>query len=498
MSAGPPSTATPNRRRPLAALTVAFAISRLVAYLAGVRFDDSVLRGTPLTDMWQLLDVRLLRSDLLNSVWHLDSQPPLFNLYAGFLLHLPSGVRRPTEVAVALLLGMVLTWCTYLLQIELGVPSLAALLVTVVGIVASPAYLLYENWLNYAYPTAVLATVAAWCLIRFLRSPQIRFGLGWAGCMAAIVLLSSSYQVEWMAVATIPVIVVLRHQWRLAVAILIGPLLVVLAWYVKDAAQVGTVTTSDWLGMNLARSVLYRAPADQVAALQRQGHLDALASVPPFAGPHVYSPRYVAITPSTIAAVGALTKADGATNFNNPLYASVATRYLHDDLVWIQAHPRAYVDDVAGSGAVWLVATDQNFTNSVNWPAVRGYAWLYDKSVEWQPVQNPAPGFVVFSRGWHRPAWLSIQAIAVYLLALGVIPLLAWRRRRRDPAWSATLAVLWWTSLYALATSTLFEIGENERFRSELGPIPLILAVVVVTESVRWVRSRRRAPRPRP
>ena len=275
------------------------------------------------------------------------------------------------------------------------------------------------------------------------------------------------------------------------------PVLVVGAWYVKDYAQVRTTTTSSWLGMNLARSVLFRAPAGQVAELQRQGRLDALASIPPFAGPHVYSPRFVQARPSPVAAVGALTKADGATNFNNPLYAAIAKRYLADDLVWIRAHPRAYADDVAGSVAVWLVATDQNFTNSVDWPAMRNYAWLYDKVVEWQPVQDPAPGFVVFARGWHRPAWLSVQAIVVTLLALVGGPVVAWRRRRSDPALAATVAVLWWTTAYAMATSTLIEIGENERFRSELGPLPLVLAVVVVTAAIQWAwRRRRGAPTP--
>ena len=69
--------------------------------MASVRFDDSVLRGTPLTDMWQLLDVRLLRDHLAVSVWHLNMQPPLFNVYVGFLVKLPTDVRRPVEAVCA-------------------------------------------------------------------------------------------------------------------------------------------------------------------------------------------------------------------------------------------------------------------------------------------------------------------------------------------------------------------------------------------------------------
>jgi hypothetical protein len=479
---------------PVAVLVVAYGVTRVWAAVAGVRYDDSVLRGTPLTDMWQLLDVRLLKDHLASSLWHLNSQPPLFNLYAGVLLKLPTGLRRPVEVVCSLGLGLMLVVGAYLLQVELRVPRVAALVVTLVVVVASPAYLLYENWLNYAYPTAALVTFGAWCLVRFLRTGRARFGLGFFGAYATMVLLNSTYQVEWLLIAAVPVLVVLRHRWRTVLAVAAVPVLVVAGWYVKDYVQVGTTATSSWLGMNLARSILYQAPAGQISDLQHQGRMNAVASIPSFAGPEVYSPRYVTAVPDPVPAVGALHKADGATNFNNPLYVHVSSLYLHDDLVWIRAHPHEYADDVLNSLGVWFVGTDQNFTDSINWPAARAYARVYDRVVEWQPTQDPAPAIVVFRRGWHRSAWLSGQALAVYALALVGAPVLAWRRRRSDPALAGTLAVLWWTTLYALATSSLVEIGENERFRSELGPVPTILAVVVVTAVVRlaWSARRRR------
>jgi len=289
------------------------------------------------------------------------------------------------------------------LMVELRVPRWAALAVTLVCVVASPAYLLYENWLDYAYPTAVLGIFGAWSLIRFLRTHRARFGIGFFGAYAAMVLLNSSYQIEWLLVAAVPVVIVLRKQWRTVLAVAAVPVLLVAGWYVKDYVQVGTTTTSSWLGMNLARSVLFHAPADQVHELQQQGRLNAVASIPPFYGPRVYWPRYVLARPSPVAAIGTLNKVDGAPNFNNPLYVNLSSQYLHDDIVWIETHPHAYADDVVNSLGVWFVGTDQNFTNSVNWPAMRGYARFYDKAVEWQPTQDPAPAFVLFAPGWHRP-----------------------------------------------------------------------------------------------
>lgn len=209
-------------------------------------------------------------------------------------------------------------------------------------------------------------------------------------------------------------------------------------------------------------------------------------------------PRFASARPNADPALGARYKANGAPNFNNPLYVTVSSQYLHEDLAWIRANPGRYARDVAGSVRLWLVGTDQNFTDSPNWPHVAPYARLYDRVVEWQPAEDPAPGLAVFDRSRWQWSWLSLQTTAVTLLALVAAPVLAWRRRRRDPAVAGALAVLWWTALYAFAASSLVEIGENERFRFELGPVPLVLATVVVTEAVRSVAARRRACRAAP
>ncbi len=61
----------PSSGRPLVILVGLFVASRLIAWTAGVRFDDSTL-----TWYWQFLDVELLRQDLARSLWYLHAQPP--------------------------------------------------------------------------------------------------------------------------------------------------------------------------------------------------------------------------------------------------------------------------------------------------------------------------------------------------------------------------------------------------------------------------------------
>ena len=407
--------------------------------------------------------------------------------------HRPPAARRGL---CALALGLAMVVCAYLLQVELRVPRVAALVVTLVVVVASPAYLLYENWLNYAYPTAAVGTVGG--LVPGALPPH-RSGPGSASA-------SSAATRPWSC-STAPTrssgcwwrrcrcSVVLRHRWRTVLAVAAVPVLVVAGWYVKDYVQVGTTTTSSWLGMNLARSILYRAPAGQVAALQRQGRMNAVASVPPFAGPEVYSPRYVTAVPDPDAGGRGPPQVGRGHQLQQP---AVRPRV-------VALPPRRPRLDPGPSprvrrrrpqlarGVVRRAPTRTSPTRSTGRPPAPTPAPTTGSWSGSRPRTRPRASWCSPAAGTGRPGcrarpWPSTRW---HWSAPRCWP---GARRRSDPALAGTLAVLWWTTAYACTTTSLVEIGENERFRSELGPVPTVVAVVVVTAAVRaaWSRWHRR------
>ena len=71
---------------PHAVLTLAFGLSRLSCYLAGVRFD-----ATTLPYYLQFVDPKLLKSSLGQSIFYLKEQPPAFNVF----LVQPAAFRTP-------------------------------------------------------------------------------------------------------------------------------------------------------------------------------------------------------------------------------------------------------------------------------------------------------------------------------------------------------------------------------------------------------------------
>jgi hypothetical protein len=476
------------RWRILLVLTGLFALSRMIYALAGIRFqmlDRIPKQGSFLPYFWQLLDPNLLQHHLLASVWNLNSQPPLFNLGIGILLKLPFGSQEPVAQIVFLLLGLAIVLSTYLILVELRVPTWLAFAVSVFVIV-NPTYVLYENWLSWSYPTAAFLTFSVLCLLRFLRTRSVWWGFGFFSSVMIVIFLDSAYQLPWLAAALVIAFVVARRQWRSVAVAAVLPVLLVVGWVIKDASQVGTFTTSSWLGMNLTRTTLDSASPQQINAMIKAKTLTPIAAVPAFSPVDDYVPKYAHLPRGGSPAVDAPTIAPGIPNYNNSIYVAVSNQYLHDDLAFIRARPGRYASEVFSAAKLWTFPSDEYAYVLVNWLNIRPWSNFFDRTVLLRPAAKPSS--VVGA------AQLSYSTILVYLCAIIGTPIVIWRRRRDDPAAAAGLAYLVVTVLYSFAATSLIELGENQRFAMELGPLPLIAAVVVVVTALRGWRASDRKP----
>lgn len=474
----------PSRRQGLAVVVAAFVVSRVAYAAAGVRFDVSALSGDPTRDQWQLLDVRLLSHDLVRSLWNLHSQPPLYNLAVGLLLHLPAGARQPLAAAGFLGLGLLLVVATHGLLVELRVPPTAAVVLTLL-VVADPAAALYENWLSWSYPTAALTTAGAYGAVRLARTGRGRWAVLAAGAWAAVVLTDPTYQWPWLVVALGAAGYAARRHWRRLLAAAAAPLLVVGVWAVHDAVLFGTATTSSWVGMNVAHVTLARAAPGRIRALVARGTLDAVALVPAFSPVDRYGPVLGRPRATGVPVLDERTKADGVPNYDNLAYVAVSARYLHDDLAYVRADPGAYARAVGLALEVWAVPADQYPFLARNGAHLATYARVYDALAGWQARgTGDLAGYRAEGGRAPSPAQLSWSAVVVTVLAVagGGLVLL----RRRGPA---GLGALWWTVGWVVAVSGLGELGENMRFRFELGSLPLVVAAAATAALLRGRRA---------
>ena len=409
-------------RRGLMVVVGGFVVSQLAYAAIGIRFDATALHPLgPTEDMWQMLDTHLLTHDLVQSLWHLQSQPPLFNLFCGVLLHLPLGVQQPVAAGCFWLLGLLLACSTYLLLVELKIPPWAAAIVSLV-VVANPATVLYENWLSWSYPAASMLTVGAYCCARFMKTRQTGWGVGCFTCFALVVLADSTYQWVWLVAVLAAFLLFMRPAWRQVLLVAAVPLLLVGGWYAKNAGMFGTTTTSSWFGMNLASTTIARAPEAQLQKLVHEGRLSSIATKVAFGPVGVYDPQFVQTGATGVRTLDSRLKSDGGVNYNNLAYVAVSSQYLRADLAYIRTNPGAYARNVALGAEVWFVPADQFPLPSDNYAGddarISGYENFYDAAILWQAHSSVYAGFQAATRGAAPSVGAySYSTVVEYILA---------------------------------------------------------------------------------
>jgi hypothetical protein len=473
-AAGDSSSIRPSFRAPLV-ITGIFFVSRIAFFAAGVRFDMGAITGPE--SYWQVLDLHQLQHNLVQSIWYLQSQPPLFNTFTGMILHLPAGMRGPVLVISSLALGLALALSCYYLCLELRLPHWLSLLLTVL-VVLDPATVLYENWYFYSFPTAVVITFCALCVARYVRTKSSMWGLRFFGSLMTIVLLNSTFQWIWLVVATAVVFVVFTHRWKSVLIVASVPIALVSVWYVKNAVIFQTYTTSSWIGMNLANVTLVHANPGQFAKLLSEKKLSPLAVEGPFAELSAYGHALTAHGATGVVVLDQRTKSDGSVNFNNINYINISNLYLHDDLVYIKAYPASYVHEVVSATELFFQPQEQYVYLGPNANRISGYLVPYNLFVDLQAhTSNFAPpAGKVRHLSWEQ---MSMSAVLIYALATLVAPFAIWRQRR-DLPFAITLAFIWMSTVYVFVITSLGEFGENMRFRYDLGPLPMVAAAAVV------------------
>ena len=309
-----------SHRVPVAGIVTVFAASRIAAYAAGIRLEPD-----PLTWYWQYIEPALLKQRLLESLFYLHSQPPLFNAFLGLILK-----AFPASYAVALhvafiAMGLLSTIGLYVLLTQLGLPRVTRTVITAL-LCVSPAMLLYENWLFYEYPTLTLLIFAAVALHRFLSRDSVTAGLAFFSLAAALIYLRSVFQVVWLLAVVVALIAV--RPRRLVLASCAIPLGLVALLYAKNFAVFGTTTTSSWLGMNVARVTVSQLEPEERADLVKTGSLHEVSLARSFSEAAAYSNVLESPTPRGIPVLDRPAKDNGAENFNASIYIQVSRDYL--------------------------------------------------------------------------------------------------------------------------------------------------------------------------
>jgi len=450
---------------------MAFVVSRLAAFAAGMRFDSRKLG-----DAVQIADLSLLRHHLAESLWWMHGQPPLYNLYIGVIVKAFPGHLRTAFFVTQLLMGVVLAVSMYLLLERLRLsPRVAA--VGAIVFVVSPPVLLYEWMLFYDYPTLVLVTLSALLFVRMIDEPAVGRAAAFFASTATLTLTRTIFHPLWfvaqlgLALAAVP-----GRRRTVAVAAAV-PLAAVALIVGKNVVQFGVPGTSSWLGLGMSRLVLHDIPRADLRRLVSEGRVDRVVLVEPFVGgPGSYRSVVRRHRPTGHAILDERRTASGKPNFFNLDYVAVSRHYLRADRELIEARPGDVATSAKRAFEYFLQPESNTGSVAANRHAIHGWDSTFSL-------------FVLLSTPYaNRVSWLPALLFAFALAWGAVVGSRALRRSAPRDDW--IVLHCWLTLLVVGVGGNLAEAGENYRFRLVIDPLLFLLGVLAVSHLRRRIGRR--------
>ena len=453
---------------------VAVGLAARVAYwAAGVRFS-----AEPLDYYIQYIDPELLRHDLLRSLFYLRDQPPGFNAFLGVVVKLFPVHYAWAFAAAYFAFGVAFAVALYTLMVRLGVRVWLAALVTI-AFLDSPIAILYENWLFYTFPVAVILCVSALFLHRWLAGRRFADALAFFSLLALGVYWRNLLHPLWMVAIVVALFIVERTQRRQIVRAAAGPLLAVGALLVKHFI----VFHAPFQGrpmqqMNFAAMTAMRIPEAERARLVRE-HTLVISDVPIVAGPDVFR-RYVPTPPKTGVPVldQEYKPKSGFPNWNASIYVPIGELY-GKDARWALVHrPRYYLEGVAENVARYVLPSDQsdpfNTRRYANRLRLQPLLTWWNRLLSWQPAPNRTP-------------WAHVIAFPLLLLFAFAVVVRRWRDER---ALALTVAFALWSTLWVSAATLLLSYGDHNRYRFKVSAFYCLFFALAVERALAWWETR--------
>jgi hypothetical protein len=477
--------------QPVVIITIAFLLSRALYYAAGIRFDAS---ASTLGATYQFIDPRLLRENLLESVFYLHSQPPLFNLLLGCVLKLFPGNETVAFGIIWMLLGYILAVTMFLLMRRLGVSYGINLTLTVLFIIG-PQCVLFENWLFYTTPVAAMMALTALWLHRYISNGRLGDGFVFFLLLSVIALTRSLFHIAWFVMMAGMVLWYFKTNRRKTVIAMLFPLLLVLSLYVKNGLLFGSFSSSTWLGMNVARMATFRLSEDVRRDMVRRGDLSPLALIERFRPLQDYRGMISDSTKRGIEVLDQEVKSTGATNYNHTAYIELSRAYMRDALHVIAHNPGVYLDAYTRSYFTYLLPSTNYLFVEGNRKHIRGWDRVYNLLLLAQPLAYDTERSDRGSTDYFVTTLLTMSL--VLFVAVPFLMLYGWRVVRRSlkargdaTPFAITLLYISINLAYVTIVGNAFEMAENNRFRFTIDSYFLAVAGLFLTGRWNWLKNR--------
>ncbi len=451
-----------------------FLLSRVLTIMAGLHMNIWALSA-----YWQYLDLETLRNHLLRGIWYDHAQPPVFNLFLGIVLKMGGGQSAVMFAVILKLISLVNALLLFSICRKLTRISFLPLLVALAYLL-SPATLIFECELFYTTTISLFLLIAVFYLLRFSVS-----GTAWnaAGFILPLVLLCltrSVYHIVWLFVLCSVLLFYFRKKvlFKTLLTTSVVALLIVGSWYVKNKILFGKLTTSTWIGMNMARNVFHDNEVADSSLIEAYPPFSKINVYRRFLHPQFENP-YRGLNDRDLLQE---MKNDSFINETEVSYIRVSDLYQKASLDFIKKHPGAYLQNVMQSFILYFTPATMYSLAVEQSGKIKYFDVLYSVNL------------THFANGkQQRRILLTLSAIPkmiLYFFVFFVLIRYCIKTRQISP-WNLFIML---TIFFVFGISSFFEHYENMRFRYETEPLFLILAAQVFSRLFSRYQIRKSSP----
>ncbi|MDP6635107.1 MAG: hypothetical protein QGG42_09430 [Phycisphaerae bacterium] len=411
---------------------------------------------------WQSLPIESLRTNLCESIWNLNSQPPMHNIYGGVLAKLfyPHHLEWMHYINIGL--GACIPGMVGVIVWRISRNKFGGLLAALISAL-NPSLFLYEAYPLYTLSAAFLVTASIFCLAMFCPDRKTGWLYGFVVIVNLLILTRSAYHLV-ILLAVIPFAVMLADAKRfrvLAICLLVSGCSV--GWYAKNYVKFGFFGSSSWAGQGLWRITGKDYSLDRKADLLARGVIEpAAANVHPFTPPSGYT-QYKEFNETS--EIDVLNNDD----FNNINIIAISQSYGRSALGVMRDDPKTYFKNVGRAYRAFCVPSSQYLQVSENAAKMSGHEWVFSRILQGQWLCEYLARETDVTEG--ADIFRSLLFFILPLMILGYFVSSVRRCGIRPRAWGKMMsrdpvtAMAMFLIFYSTAVCCMAELGENMRFK---------------------------------
>jgi len=473
--------------RSIAVPLALFAAIQSFLLALGIRFETY-----PLYAFLHFIDPELLRTRLLESCFYLHIQPPLFNLFCGMVLKLTASHSDLIFHILYIALGFIFYVSLFLLMVKMGVRRWLALILSTV-FAASPAFILYQNWLFYTLPSALLLVLSALSLYRLLETRSLWAAAGFFGSLFLLCGIRSSYHIAYFVLIFVAIVALCTGFRKRVFSVGLVFLLLVGGMNAKNYALFGFFGTSSLLGKNFYINTVGNMRYEDRERLVKEGALSELALYNRWNCLDNYPPEWrTAEGFEHIPVLRQESKSHGPHNYNHLAHIAISRQYMADSIVALGEFPKSFALAMGYSAYTYFRPASDYTCSNHNASLIRPWKDFCDSTIGGR-LNMDLSTLPYLNKIAKSPPHLGllIGLPLIFLLGLHIVFWGTLGRTTFSNTQRILIAYFCFNILYVAVIGIALDYNETNRYRFETDAFYLCIAALVAQTGLGRITSRR-------